>query len=97
MGPVGIAFSALINAFRSAEITLINNLSLFLYHVIGFPKLAFKTASVIFLAVAVLRSKIHYSFPVSVVFVKASLVSFGAQIKLLIKAFAGNPFTIVSA
>src|SRR5690606_34921406 len=80
IGPFGMALLASINAFLLAGITLINSSLLFLCHVIGLPKLAFKTASVNFLAVAVCKSNIQSSFPVVVVLVKANLVSLGAQI-----------------
>src|SRR5690606_23831501 len=93
IGPFGMALDASIKAGRLGGNALINIFSLFLYQVIGLPKLAFKTASVSFFAVAVFKSKIHNSFPLSVVFVKAILFSSGDQESLLIFAFAGRPFT----
>src|SRR5690606_11308564 len=92
-----MALDASIKAGRLGGNALINIFSLLLYQVIGLPKLAFKTASVSFFAVAVFKSKIHNSFPFSVVCVKAILLSSGDHDRLLIFAFAGSPFTSLSS
>src|SRR5690606_41070822 len=43
IGPVGMALAASVKGFLFSGITLINNSLLFLYQVIGLPKLAFRS------------------------------------------------------